>query len=294
MVNGANHNDYNTDWTEDDFQQWGDTWPGPKYCNRNRDQKDSIRLSAEDQRRTGLFIINSFMRYHVGGETQFAAYWNGVGALPKAACPLGIGPCDERIVLTVQKGGASLTLVQRFDQSNSLKLNALKRAITFSGFDDEVRCGMPADVTDDWGSLPLLRCDPKSLPDFGYGSYTGLASIADHVKLVWSKPATNAPKREVSIVEDITGISAKGFDSLTFRIAVVRPMGQEVEVTLTDTAGKSHTVDASNFSDALYNAPRRKKGGTTPKEEDLPMLDDPTDAPYANGEVKILLNMVAI
>lgn len=297
MVNGANHNFYNTDWTADDFGG-----AGPSYCYPNdKTRKDSIRLTPDDQRRGGLFTINSFMRYHVGGEKNFAAYWNGLAELPKAACPSGVGPCDERVVLTLQKGGKSRMLVQRFErhleQPDSLKFNELNRPITFSGFDDVVRCAMPMDVADDWGSLPKLRCDPKPLPEFGYGSHSGLASIADHVKLAWSKPPTlnvNAPNREVSIVEDITGISAKGFDSLTFRIAVVRPIGQEVEVTLTDTAGKSATVDASNFSDALYNAPKRKKGGTTPKEEDLPMLDDPTDAPYANGEVKILLNMVAI
>ncbi|WP_457299159.1 hypothetical protein [Phyllobacterium sp. P5_D12] len=286
MVNGANHNDYNTIWTGDDFA----SGRGPDYCLRDKKRTDSIRLNDEDQRGTGLFVINSFMRYHVGGEKIFATYWNGLAQVPEAACPKAYGRCDERFVLTVQKGGASRKLIQRFEPTTSPETNLLGGTITFSGFDDSARCEMPA------GAYSAGACTPKRLPGFEFNGDggNGLRSIADHAELAWSKPKTDTQPVERAIITDLKDLSAKEYDSLTFRIAVVRPMGQEVLVTLTDTAGKSHTVDASNFSDALYNAPKRKKGGTTPKEEDLPRLDDPTDAPYANGQVKMLMNMVAI
>ena len=109
----------------------------------------------------------------------------------------------------------------------------------------------------------------------------GFLSIADHLELAWSNP-------NPSIVTDLKGLSAKRMDSLTFRIGVVRPMGQEVLVTLTDRAGKTSTLTASDFSSALYNAPR-------PKADGRPLKDHPDDEAFANdGHVKILMNMVAI
>ncbi|QND51493.1 hypothetical protein HB779_05965 [Phyllobacterium sp. 628] len=284
MVNGANHNDYNTIWTKDDFADaWWGKAAGPAYCYRRPDQKDSIRLTAEDQRRTGLFIINSFMRYHVGGEQKFAPWWNGHAQLPEAVCPGGKGTCDERVELTVQKADSLQKTIQRFEWVDSLKRNVLGGAITLVGFDYIARCDTPS-VANVGGN-----CLPKRLPDFKYHDWEGygLFSIADHAELVWSKP-------NATITTDLVSISAASYDSLTFRIAVVRPMGQEVMVTLTDSTGKTATVAASDFSNALYNGPRVKKGGDTPKDQDLPMVDDPADAPYASGQVKILMNMVAI
>ncbi|UXN61599.1 alpha/beta hydrolase family protein [Phyllobacterium zundukense] len=315
MVNGANHNDYNTIWTNDDFR-FG---RGPDFCLRDKNRTDSIRLSDEDQRNTGLFVINSFMRYHVGGEKIFATYWNGLAQVPEAACPKTHGRCDERFVLTVQKDGAKRKLIQRFGSGNSLTTNLLDGTINLSGFDDIARCEMPA------GAYREGACTPKRLSGFEFngGGVNGLRSIADHAELAWSKPKTDTQPVERAITTDLKDLSTKDFDSLTFRIAVVRPMGQEVLVKLTDTAGKSATVTASNFTNALY-APRRKAGdapfpetppavasigqpdpalgisvtavsiGQPDPKKDIPFLDHMADAPYANGQVKILMNMVAI
>jgi hypothetical protein len=278
LVQGGNHNFYNKEWSQDEN-------PSPTgYCGYDR--KGAFRLNADDQRRNGLFIMNSFLRYHVGGEQKFANYWNGTAQLPDAACPAGKGPCDKSMVLTVQKNGGRNKLIQRFDKTDSLERNALGLTVTFAGFEGgaPVRCDMPqGDVT------TVGTCTPNRLDGFAYGASTtqGLRSIADHVELAWSK-------KDASVVEDITALSAKGYDSLTFRIAVVRPMGQEVLVTLTDSTGHAWTVTASDFSDALYNAPRRKKGGDVPADKDLPMVDDADDANYSSGQVKILMSMVAI
>ena len=277
MVNGANHNYYNTHWPSDDFGRGR----GPDYCLMSN--TDSIRLTSDDQRRGGTFIINSFMRYHVGGEQKFASWWNGLAQLPEQACPSGKGPCDERIVLTVQKAESGRKLIQRFEWADSLRRSLIGGVITFSGFDATARCIAPS-VANIGGN-----CAPTRLPGFEYLNWDGrgLLSIADHVELAWSKP-------NPSISTDLKDLSTNDFDSLTFRIAVVRPMGQEVKVTLTDTASKTATVTASEFSDALYNAPRRKQGGDLPAEKDLPMTDADADKPYASGQVKMLMNMVAI
>ncbi|WP_271897283.1 alpha/beta hydrolase family protein [Candidatus Phyllobacterium onerii] len=296
QVFGANHNFYNTEWWEDDFDSGGTS-----YCADDR--PGSIRLNRVDQRRGGSFLINSFMRYHVGGEQKFAAYWNGTAQLPGAACPSTDGPCDERIVLTVQKGAPSRKLIARFARDESATENEFGGAITLKGFDASARCEMPIGpsylVPGFWYAAtkyPIGDCLPGLLPGFEYGD-GGMLSIADHLELAWSA-------KEPSVVTDLKGLSAKGMDSLTFRIGVVRPMGQEVEVTLTDSAGRTAMLKASDFSNATYNAPRKKSdeepavthldGGEDKKATSIPMVDHPDDSPFADGQVKILMNMVAI
>lgn len=270
VVKGANHDFYNRKWDFPDDVDGSGT--GSDYCKLGR---SNVRLSRDDQERNGLFLINSFMRYHVGGEQKFAAYWNGTAQLPEAACELGKKTCDERVVLTVQKSDSKRRLIQRFEQDNSLIQNELGGANAFSGFDTDglARCAMSLGVSIDPG-----KCTPSQLPGFEYGR-GGFLSLADHAELAWSQS-------DATIVTDLTGISAKGNDSLTFRIAVVRPMGQEVLVTLTDSSGKSATVTASDFSDALYNGPRPKGNGR-------PLADHPDDKIWSD-KVPQLLNMVAI
>ncbi|UGY10352.1 hypothetical protein [Phyllobacterium pellucidum] len=252
---GANHNFYNTVWSARDSIQ--------NTCKFTRSY-----LNAEEQRRGGLFIINSFMRYHVGGEQKFASYWNGLAQLPKPACPFGKASCDERIVLTVQKDAARSKLIQRFDDTGSMTQNKLGGAVTFGSFDKTQRYGMPSGGDTAKWELPLLD---------GFGD---IKSLADHVELAWTKDGP-------TITNDLAGISAEGFDSLTFRIAVAQPVGQEVLVTLTDGKGKSATVTASEFTDALYNFPR-------PKGDGRPMVDHPADTPLIGDTFVNVLSMVAI
>ncbi len=236
-----------------------------------------ISLSRPNQERNGLFLINSFMRYHVGGEQKFAAYWNGHAQLPEAACEKGIKTCDERVMLTVQKSDGKHKLIQRFEQADSLEHNQLGEAIAFSGFDHGslVRCAMSL------GGGVASICSSPQLPEFEYAGWgeSGFLSVADHAELIWSHP-------NAAIKTDLAGLSAKGMDSITFRIAVVQPIGQEVYVTLTDTAGKSATVTASDFSDALYNTPRKMGDG-------IPLVDHIDDVQWI-GKLRQVMNMVAI
>jgi dienelactone hydrolase len=284
MVNGANHDYFNTVWVIDDalYSEAAANLRG--YCYASRD--GTPRLSADDQRRVGVFLIDSFMRYFVGDETQFASYWNGVAQLPPAACPGGAGTCDERVLLTVQKDASRSKLVQRFQSASTLDPNTLGGALTLTGFDQLSACSIPYAPT----SWRTPSCSPASPHEFttvdhmnskGRFGGGGYLSISDALRLTWSSP-------NAKIGADLKGVSAATYDSLTFRIAVVRPMGQEVIVTLTDGKGVSATVNASDFSDALYLAPKPKGAGR-------PLTDDPEDAPYAStGTAVQLLNMVSI
>nr|WP_321891899.1 hypothetical protein [Burkholderia cenocepacia] len=280
FVKGANHNFYNTVWTEDNDDNPDDA--ENVYCAH---RSNGPRLNADDQQRGGKFLINSFMRLQVGGEQQFTAYWNSHAQLPDDACPGGQRPCDARVVVTTQRDAANRMMIQRFEEGDSLARNLLGGSLAFSGFDALARCTMPLG-----SSRTVGNCTPGRLDGFEYHGYArepdgpsasrGLLSIADHLEASWSTP-------NATITTDLKGLSVKGYDSLTFRLAVVRPMGQEVVVTLTDATGKSASVNASDFSDGLYLGPQQKADGR-------PLVDAIEDKQFGNGAAPMLLNMVAI
>ncbi|MBB3235655.1 hypothetical protein [Phyllobacterium endophyticum] len=277
LVQGANHNFYNAKWTSDDASNYLE---GPDFCKSNA--KGNVRLSADAQRNSGLFLIDSFMRYHVGREMQFASYWNAQARLPQAACPEGKGSCDERVVLTVQKGGSHSKTIQSFNPARDG--SSFNRTVVLSGIHEHALCDLP--VSKPPNPFAVTTCTPEQLPAFisavGGAPRQGFLSVADHLELSWTKI-------DASIVKNLGDLSAKGYDSLTFRIAVARPMDQEVEVTLTDTANQSYPITASNFSDALHNLPRRKD-----VDVKIPVVDHPDDEVYTEGQARIFLNMVAI
>ena len=62
---------YNDYWSKTDDSQIR----APLYCKAA--EAETLRLSREDQRRNGQFLMESFMRYFVGDEFQFAPYWKG-------------------------------------------------------------------------------------------------------------------------------------------------------------------------------------------------------------------------
>lgn len=91
LAMGANHNFYNTVWTGDD---WGTTgeWCGSEESGSGRD-------SPEEQRAHGYGLMASFFRLFVGGESEFAAYWDEGKAWPRSMCPEH-GSCFLRLLLS--------------------------------------------------------------------------------------------------------------------------------------------------------------------------------------------------
>ncbi|MBY4595540.1 hypothetical protein K3217_08335 [bacterium BD-1] len=273
LVRGANHNYYNTEWVNDDTNP--PYLPHDSYCDAQRDK--TPHLTPEDQRRGGLFLINSFMRHFVGNEAAFGPYWNGLAQLPQAACPEGEWPCDARVALTIQQDATKRLSIHRFEYADSLGRNDLGGLVTLRGFDAASLCEMPYG-----NSYAEGACMPGRLPGFEtrQSSTGGLRSIAEHIQLSWSSP-------QASMSTMLEGASAQAYDTLSFRVAIVRPFGQEIQVSLKDVSGKSASVKASRFSDALYL-------GTTAPRSGSPLMPNAEDLPFVNGEPAQLMNMVAI
>jgi len=288
-VRGANHNFYNDHWSEGDDSQS----TAPLYCKAGK--IDTLRLSPSDQRRNGAFLMESFMRYFVGDEVQFAPYWKGQAPIPAAGCPAGETSCDERAVLTIHQPAAQRKLLQDFRNVDSIAKNPSGLLTILENFKQTVQCqflgirewaapAREAACTDPATKLSVasLFQEGENYSPWGFDKKTLLIwSVADQAQLQWDKPG--------SVMTVNTGdLSAKGFDTLSFRVAVVAPIGQEVEVTVVDTQDRKVAIKGSDFSDALYGI-ARKRNGT------IPLVDAPEDAIYADtATTRPLLNMVAI
>jgi predicted dienelactone hydrolase len=288
VVRGANHNFYNDHWSEDDDAEKF----APLYCQSGK--IDTLRLSPDDQRRNGAFLMASFLRYFVGDEFQFAPYWKGQAPIPSAGCPAGESSCDERVVLTVHQPAAQRKLLQDFRNVDASAKNESGLSTTYERFKTTVQCRFlaiiaqpndrKASCTDPVSQLPAeaLFEEGELYNPSSYDRKTLLLwSITDQAQLQWD---TAGPV----VAIDTGDLSAQGLDTLSVRVAVLAPIGQEVEIALTDTQGRKAALKGSDFSDALYGIARKPDGA-------IPLVDAPGDAIYADtGTTRPLLNMVAV
>ena len=113
-VEGANHNFYNTRWPASD-RTGSDIACGTAFGT------GKARLTPEDQRKTGLATMPTFLRAYIGGETDLLPWLTGEAGLPASACPTGpthvpfcedvvkqtyIAPAGERLdILRPEPGG---------------------------------------------------------------------------------------------------------------------------------------------------------------------------------------------
>ncbi|KPU96255.1 hypothetical protein APR50_11400 [Variovorax paradoxus] len=286
-LRGANHNFYNAHWSETDDAQGR----APLYCKAGK--IETLRLSPTDQRRNGMFLMESFLRYFVGDEFQFAPYWKGQAPVPSAGCPVGETRCDERVVLTIHQPASQRRLLQNFRSADASAKNANGLATVFENFGKAVQCqtlqlgGSPprsAACTDPVSQRPVERLftEGEKYNPSSYDAKTLLIwSITDQAQLQWK---TAGP----TVAIDTGDLSTQGFDTLSVRVAVLAPIGQEVEIALVDTQGRKAALKGSDFSDALYGIARKPDGA-------IPLVDAPEDAIYADtGTTRPLLNMVAV
>lgn len=94
-VEGTNHNYFNTRWPASD-RTGSDIACGSTPSTR-------IRLSQEDQQKTGLATIPTFLRVYLGDETDLLPWVDGEAGLPNSACPTGpthVPNCEDEVKYT--------------------------------------------------------------------------------------------------------------------------------------------------------------------------------------------------
>ncbi|HEV2764382.1 MAG TPA: hypothetical protein VGV38_15485 [Pyrinomonadaceae bacterium] len=250
QVMGANHNYYNTIWTPGLFpagtaDDWGYTTGGSTdpHCGTGANNK---RLTAAQQRGTGLAYISAFMRAYVGGESQFLAYLTGEAAPPPSAQTTNLhvsyhAPSDAR------------RDVNRLLTSTNLTTNTLGGATTQVGLTPHDLCG--GDSPQPQHCLPTTQAttrQPHTVPSARATTKRGLSQL----RTGWSALATYTNDLPLGS-RDVSG-----FQALTFRVSVnfadtrnSSGVAQNFTVLLTDGAGNTSGALVANHSSALFYPP---------------------------------------
>lgn len=237
---GANHNFYNTYWADETLESRPDDW---SIWDRSQDDPHcgtaaagNGRDTAEVQKAQGLFFMASFFRYFVGGETEFAGYWNGQATVPGNICPDGVGPCDERYLLSVLAPPADRLVVDDTLDPASLFVNNLGGNVTFDGFSS------------------FGVCQTNGRPGEGCAVAEPTFNTAEQLYMVWDTTATYRT--------ELLGLNVVPYQVLSMRIGVSHGDldnvdGQDFSIVLEDMEGNRVSVLASEYSDALFYPPGR-------------------------------------
>ncbi|ASK35936.1 alpha/beta hydrolase family protein [Alloalcanivorax mobilis] len=233
---GANHNYYNTVWTDDSRpDDWtildsdgDDPWCGENAAGNGRD-------TPELQRAQGLFFVASFFRYFVGGEQEYASYWSGQASVPDSICPNG-APCDDRYLLSVHAPAEDRLVVDDTLDPASLTTNNLGGAVTFDGFSN------------------FGICQTNGRPGEGCDVATPTFNTAEQLFMAWD---TTATYRTELLDQDVTD-----FQVVTLRVGISHgdldnEAGQDFHIVLEDMDGNRVAVAADDYSDALFFPPGR-------------------------------------
>ena len=210
-VTGANHNYFNTVWTQDDYSG------SDAACSAGK--AGNVRLSASDQRDAGLALMASFFRRWVGGETAFDALVKGAEALPASACP-GTATTCPTLVRTSYLAPAA----------------------------DRVLLAQPGSATvSQTGFATFSTCTPTTS---GPGCPTHpTRNIATQHPLAWSASATltaTIPATDVSRLSAVTFRTGVNYNDARNTTAA-----QDLDVVLRDANGATATVAVAPYTASL-------------------------------------------
>lgn len=241
LVMGANHNFYNTIWTPSIFPQGSrDDWQfsADSHCGT---VPGNQRLTAAQQRGSGLAYIVGFFRRYLGGELEFNSMFTGDTLPPASAMTSNIfvtfhAPDDPSLRRDIN----------RIVDANNLTSNTLGGAVTQNGLVPYDLCG---------GAAPLPRhClngepterQPHTVESFLAPTRRGLSQL----RIGWNDPAAELVNELPTGSRDLTG-----FFALQFRVSVDftnsrNPIGlvQNFSVSLTDGDGNTSSVDIADIS----------------------------------------------
>jgi len=275
-VEGTNHNYYNTRWPASDRS-------GSDIACGSNSGTGKARLNQEDQRKTGLATMPTFLRTYLGGETEFLPWLTGeAGTIPASACATGathVPICEDQIKQTyIAPAGERLDILRPSPGVRPTTLsptapNDAGGTYTGTGFSIFQWCNPdpfatvlpnpPATQT----TAALVACEGPLK-----GSTTANAAIQSwgpQLTLAWNAPAT--------LTTTLRGDArdATPYDNLVFRAAfqsndeVLNPIGnaydprtatQNFYVAVIDRAGKESVHKLTEF----YSGGVQKALGTTP------------------------------
>jgi len=247
LVQGANHNFFNTIWTDDDAQFTPAT-DLDSACALTGE--DSLRASRPGQREIGVNLVNGFIRGFGGREAVFLPGLRS-GSLAESTCletaPM---PCGQRVRPSWIAPAGQRRVVLAPAGRVSLKRNALGGRVTRRG----LKLNLCNALEVRWQKQRRRCPGPR-----GGQESTVNRSWTSQLVVTWKKrsavtAAVPATKRDVSRFADLVVRAATTLSPLNPVPRSNLEVGgstQRMDIVLTDRAGHRARIAAENFSNAL-------------------------------------------
>jgi hypothetical protein len=243
-VMGANHNFYNTVWTPPAIgasDDWGGVI-GDSHC----DQGQPRRLTAAQQRGTGLAYMTGFFRRYLGGEMQFDPMLKGDVPAPPSAMTNDLFSSYHAPDIAAERRDVNRLLV-----ASHLTTNHLGGAASRTGFTPYDLCGGESPQPQHCLAQSSFR-QPHTTPS-ARSSARGLSQLRGGWTGANATYTNNLPAgtRDISQFQVFQFRAGVNFEDAR------NPTGaaQDFRVRLTDGTGASADVLVSAFSDALFYPP---------------------------------------
>lgn len=226
---GANHNWYNTIWTQDDVAYWRADDPA---CGSDGGAFGfgHDRLSFPDQVRQGAAYVGAFFRWQLGGQNELQPLFTGEARATELGCA-DARPCPDRVAASYYAPTAD-------------------RRVLLALRGDPLAAQVGVSIRGENLSV-LATCAPFQCP--------GAIWHADgmhRLRVAWEGPSSlsfELPEGERDL---------QGFDTLTFLAALdpfdprnPRGSSQDFQIVLEDDTGKRASLKASAGGDALAFPP---------------------------------------
>lgn len=267
LVMGANHNFYNTNWTPgaipggfDDWLDAEDQLPGGVDSACNPTTPGNQRLSATQQRATGIAYMSAFFRVYLRGETAFAPILQGDAPPPSSAQTSAI-----KMSYHAPGTAAARRDINRYLTAANLTTNTLGGAVTTTSLAQHAVCGGDA-------PMPQFCLSSSTTTSFAREPHSGVSQFATskrgpgQLNLQW---ATTAAIYRNALPAGSRDVSS--FTRLQFRVSTVwgnsaNPPGtaKNFRVLLTDGASRTAVANMGDHTNAL-DYPLGNLSPVTPK-----------------------------
>ncbi|MCP3800801.1 hypothetical protein NLX83_16160 [Allokutzneria sp. A3M-2-11 16] len=254
-VLGANHNFFNTNWSPSSgLPGSGDDWRGGQgdpesACHPAK----PTRLTEQQQRNVGIGYIGGFFRHYLGGEKALAPLWRG-----STGTPPSIAPATVNVSYHPPAASGQRLDVNRQDGHGAT--NTLGGKVTVTGA-KQARCG-GANPDPLYGSCLSKPGSRLTEPHRGWGVagvFAGRTTWAETGGSITNEvPAQHGDVRKYAALQFRAGVDFND-------PANTAGKPQDLRIVLTDTAGKTASVKASEHGKALDYPLQGGKNDVLPK-----------------------------
>ncbi|MDB5297716.1 MAG: hypothetical protein JWO31_3699 [Phycisphaerales bacterium] len=289
-VEGANHNWYNTRWVNSD-RTGGDAACGSTPTTARR-------LTAAEQRQTGLATMELFLRLYAGDETQLKPFLTGEYGQPLSSCPAAtsaaiacpdlikysyIAPAGERQDIVRPGSGTMPTTAAPTGKDDAGGTYSGKDFATFDW------CNPDAFTNPQSANPPATQPATASIkacsgPNVGTATANSFQrSMGPQLSLAWDKPATldaqlRGSARDASKFKTLSFRASYQFtdvarnplstgfnwDANPLSAVAGRPV-QDLRVALIDTAGNTKEVKLTDYTRGIQSSLGTNTATTQPR-----------------------------